>query len=525
MLILNEYEVVYQIKEDIEKKISENKLFKLSVEEATFIVLEKVGVLFSIYHRATFENKQEHLKDLIKTNRIKIDDISFFQESVKWIFRWCSQYCGIYSQIDKKEVRADDVFDLMGIAYSYEEFYRMWDLHRAKIIKYSKIRNKITFDYKNEEVYKIHVVYDTFFREINNFRQCEELNLIGINKENIEKLMSHAHQMDFNCSFDIEFEGFNLEEYKIFSTELTRILTQTMLSNVKRGMIIPGKEGILCLKKEEWIEKLSLNTGLDYKKVSNIMKFFTYDFSSSSSDISLTYFVPHSNDYLAVSEAIFNLSRPEANAMRLLAKKRSASYERAQNNFEDEQKSEIQKNINQKYLIPVNLDKSKKIRPGMDLLVYDEEKNHLQIIELKYKIPVESTWDIKNLDSMLDKAYKQVNEAKIYTNKNLSLILNEYFGEHYKDIIPNKIDFFILTNYSIGTGMNVSLPTPILLIDHYIKLMDNNDGMEQVRKVINKNDKMLQINANKRYSRFSLLGNKILIPDYSFKLSLEKRMR
>ncbi len=517
---MNEYEAVYQIKQDIENKISENKLFRLSFEEATLIVLEKVGVLFRMFLSAPAERKQDYFKKIIKTNKIEIDEISFYQESVKWIFRWCTQYCARDSQIDKKEIIADDIYDLMGIAYSYEEFYTMWDLHTAKIIKYSKKGNKITFDYKNEDVYKTHVLYDTFFRQINNSNQIKELNLLDINKKSIEGKMAHAHQMDFNCSFNIEFEGFNLEEYKIFSTELTRILTQNMLSNIKGGIytISPGNEGVLCLKKEEWIDKLSLNTKFNNEKVANVINFFTYNFSNKSSDISLSYFVPHSNDYLVVSESIFNLSRPEANAMRLLAKSQSTSYDRAQNNFEDEQKSQIKKNINQKYLIPDIVDKTKKIRPGMDLLVYDKKKNHLQIIELKYKIPVESTWDIKQLDIMLDKAYKQVIEAKIYTNNNLSSILNEYFGETYEGIIPDKIDFFILTNYSIGTGTNAILPTPILLIDHYIKLMSNNDGMEQVRNIINKNDKMLQIKPNKRYSRFSLLGNKILIPQYSFKL-------
>ncbi|APU61305.1 hypothetical protein NPD8_3264 [Clostridium botulinum] len=408
----------------------------------------------------------------------------------------------------------------MGIAYAYENFYIMWDLHRAKKIKYNKIGNKITFDYKNEDVYKTHVLYDTFFREINKSNQIKQINLLGINEENIEEIMTHAHQMDFNCSFNMEFQGFNLEDYRIFSTELTRVFTQTRLNNTKNRIytIIPGNEGILCLEKEEWIEKLSEKTELSYEKVENIIDFFTYDFSSNSDDISLSYFVPHLNNYLVVSEAIFNLSRPEANAMRLLAKRKSANYDRAQNNFEDEEKSQIKKNISLKYLMTDNLDKSKKNRPGMDLLIYDKEYNHLQIIELKYKIPIESTWDIKKLDEMLDKAYTQINEAKMYTNNNLSSILNEYFGETYEGITPDKIDFFILTNYSIGMGTNASLPTPILLIDHYTELMNNSDGMDQVTTVLNRNDKMLPIKQNKRYSRFSLLGNKILIPEYSFKL-------
>lgn len=119
---------------------------------------------------------------------------------------------------------------------------------------------------------------------------------------------------------------------------------------------------------------------------------------------------------------------------------------------------------------------------------------------------------------MLEKGYKQIDEAKRYTDNNLPLILKEYFGETYEKITPNKIDFFILTNFSIGSGANADLPTPILLIDHYIEVMKNNDGMDQISTILNTKDKMLPIKQNKRYSRFSLLGNKILIPEYSFTL-------
>ncbi|MFS0659451.1 hypothetical protein AB1L07_11485 [Niallia alba] len=517
---MNEYEVMYMIKQNIEKEISKNKLFKLSVEEATLTVLQKVGVLYRVNHTAPLENIQEYLKKIVKTNKTQINESSFFQESVKWIFRWCTQYCGESSLIDKKEVLADDIYDLMGIAYSYDNFFKMWDLHRVKKIKYSKKANKITFDYKNEDVYRAHVLYDSFIREINYKKQIKELNSFEVNQDNIIEIMNHAHQMDFNCSFNIWFEGFTLEDYKFFSTAITEIFMHTMLSNMNRNnyIINPGSEGILCLQREEWINQLSVKSKLNYETVDNIIKFFTYDFSSHSSDISLSYFVPHSNNYLLVSEAVFSLSRPEVNAMRLLAKKSSVNYDRAQNNFENEEISFIKEKLNSKYLMTDNIDKSKKFRPGMDLLVYDKENNHLQVIELKFKIPIESTWDIIQLDKMLDKAYSQIEEAKQYTKINLSSILNEYFGEPYEHITPSKIDFFILTNYSVGTGIGVSLPTPILLIDHYIEVMKNIDGMEQVRTILNQKDKMLPGKQNKRYSRFSLLGNKILIPEYSIKI-------
>lgn len=70
-----------------------------------------------------------------------------------------------------------------------------------------------------------------------------------------------------------------------------------------------------------------------------MIDFFTFNTKNIESDISLEYFIPYKNDSLILSEAIFNLSRPQANALRLLAKKRSGVYSIAQNNFEDEQKN------------------------------------------------------------------------------------------------------------------------------------------------------------------------------------------
>lgn len=48
----------------------------------------------------------------------------------------------------------------------------------------------------------------------------------------------------------------------------------------------------------------------------------------------------------------------------------------------------------------------------MDAIVYDKEKKHLQVIELKYKLPIESTSDLINLDAMLNKAYNQIKIAE-----------------------------------------------------------------------------------------------------------------
>ena len=57
-----------------------------------------------------------------------------------------------------------------------------------------------------------------------------------------------------------------------------------------------------------------------------------------------------------------------------------------------------------------------------------KEKKHLQVIELKYKLPIESTSDLINLDAMLNKAYNQIKIAEEWLEENKTFILEEYFG-------------------------------------------------------------------------------------------------
>lgn len=123
---------------------------------------------------------------------------------------------------------------------------------------------------------------------------------------------------------------------------------------------------------------------------------------------------------------------------------------------------------------------------------------------------------------MLKKAYQQVEVAKSLTKDRLHTLLEEYFGSQYNKVNPEHIDYFVLTNYSIGTGIGVNMPTPILLTDHYKDLMKKRNGMSLVRTILNSSDKKLPIERKKRYSRFSLLGYKILIPEYGFRLNLSE---
>lgn len=524
---MNKHETLYSLKNMFENKLKENKIFQLSFSDAALVTFEKVGVFYKLSVIENQDGLQKYLKTKINTNQSNVEVVNYIQESLKWMFRWYSKYCINESVINTSDIKAEDVYDLMGIAFSYEKFHIMWDLFSGKKVKYIIEKgNKLIFDYNNEEVYKNHVMYDSLLRKINTGKSLYDLHNSQVNKNNYLETINYIHQSQFSIEFEVEFDGFNLEEYKIFSNAINFIFAQKLLNTIRNMTIniIPGEEGVILHTSKEWVDKLSTGSGLTKDKTSKMIKFFTYDLNDEKSDISLAYFIPYKDNTLIVSEAIFNLSSPQANALRLLCKKNEKNYSRAQNNFEEQQIQDIKIEIGKKYLIPDNISKGLKNRPGMDLIVYDKETNHLQVVELKYKIPIESTSDIKNLDNtMLNKAYQQVEESKSIVSDKLHCILYEYYGEKYKNVVPQKIDHFILTNYSIGTGIDpnleLNLPTPILLISHYIECMKEDNGMELVHYFLNEKDKGMNVKITKRYARYKFINKKILIPEYFTKIN------
>lgn len=517
-LLMNKYELLYSLKESFESQIRDNKIFNLSFSDAALVTFEKVGVFYKGSLIAKDDEQfQKYLKSKAKTNKLNIDLIPYIQESLKWMFRWYSKYCKNQSTISPEDILAEDIYNLMGEAYIYENLFIMWDLHRGKKVDFITERNKLIFDFYSENVYKKHVFYDTLFRISKIQQQWNELMDSSPILDNFEESLKLAHQTDFVCSFGVEFSSFNLKDYETFSVILASLFAKKHLNNTfgKNYIITPGSEGLIVHKKNEWIDIIASQSNLSKEKIGSIIDFFTYDLEDAKSDVSLSYFIPYFDDSLIVSESIFCLTRPEANALRLLKYKIPNNYSRAQNNFEDQQIQEIKNKIPDRFLIPNEIHKSKKNRSGMDLIVYDKHKKYLQIIELKYKIPIESATDIKNLDDgMLNKAYEQLGESKEFVSNNKGNILSDYFGVEFEGVIPEKIDFFVLTNYSIGTGIGLNLPTPILLTDHYIKLMQLENGMEAVHYVLFDNNKGMDFDISKRYCRYSFMGKKILIPEY-----------
>lgn len=328
--------------------------------------------------------------------------------------------------------------------------------------------------------------------------------------------IEQVHKSDFELGINFIFDGFDLNDYEIFSTALSNYI---MMKITNSNLIIPGVEGMIKLRKEEWIELIGSLCDLGREKIVSIIEFFTYNYEDINADLSLTYFLPSKDNFLLLSEGIFNIQRPAVNALRILAKRQNKAYEKEQNRFEDIQKRKIIDKINSKYLVAKNITREQQIRPGMDAIVYDKEKKHLQVIELKYKLPIESTSDLINLDAMLNKAYNQIKIAEEMVEGNKTFILEEYFGESFKGIIPDFVDYFVITNYSVGTGRNCILPSPIILESHYLSMMKLNNGMYNVHYALSDNGKGYIQHVEKRYARYLLSGYKIMVPEYLFKIN------
>ncbi|EHZ5158472.1 hypothetical protein K6B53_000722, partial [Enterococcus faecalis] len=93
-------------------------------------------------------------------------------------------------------------------------------------------------------------------------------------------------------------------------------------------------------------------------------------------------------------------------------------------------------------------------------------------------------------------------------------ILEEYFGERFSCKKPKKINYFTLTNYSIGLGTTVKLPSPILLVDHYLKCMNTVMGNSMVNYALENIDKGLPRKIKNKYSKISLFEETFIFPVY-----------
>lgn len=348
---------------------------------------------------------------------------------------------------------------------------------------------------------KYNITYDVFFKNLETKSIIADVS----RSEFIDyhEAMDITHEKMFQTNADIQFDGFNLEDYKAFTTFLNRIAVDELMNNV----IIVNQSGFINKSLVEWTNLITENTILKKQVVSNILEFLTFDFSNSRSDISLSYFVPINNQ-LFFLPSFFMLQRLDSNIFRLLNVKNSKKFSSEQKKFEKQQIEYLKNNLPKNVLIA----EGKKALPGVDLLVYNPFQEDLQVIELKFKIPIDSPQEIIKLDkSNISKALEQNIKAREFISAS---ILEECFGERFSCKKPKKINYFTLTNYSIGLGTTVKLPSPILLVDHYLKCMNTVMGNSMVNYALENIDKGLPRKIKNKYSKISLFEETFIFPVY-----------
>lgn len=502
MIIMGKYNkaanssMLYEKRQAMEKELYDHKLFKLSNEQAAEIIFKKIGSV----HRLIMldENK---FKKILGLDFPSFELIDFFQCALFEIFKGINL---INNEIidENVSITVDEFLPLMASAYKLSLYKKYESFHAKDIVKLSIKKNSdLNFNYVNGDSVKYNITYDVFFKNLETKSIIADVS----RSEFIDyhEAMDITHEKMFQTNADIQFDGFNLEDYKAFTTFLNRIAVDELMNNV----IIVNQSGFINKSLVEWTNLITENTILKKQVVSNILEFLTFDFSNSRSDISLSYFVPINNQ-LFFLPSFFMLQRLDSNIFRLLNVKNSKKFSSEQKKFEKQQIEYLKNNLPKNVLIA----EGKKALPGVDLLVYNPFQEDLQVIELKFKIPIDSPQEIIKLDkSNISKALEQNIKAREFISAS---ILEEYFGERFSCKKPKKINYFTLTNYSIGLGTTVKLPSPILLVDHYLKCMNTVMGNSMVNYALENIDKGLPRKIKNKYSKISLFEETFIFPVY-----------
>ena len=301
----------------------------------------------------------------------------------------------------------------------------------------------------------------------------------------------------FDLTVEISIGDFTLNEYKIFCQALDSIIEIEYPNPLK----VANKIGYLKLSKAQWIEKLSGLISLNDEKIEQIIDFCIYDFENPVSDPILSYFIPIQGKLL-FSFSIFSSQRLDKNLLRLLSAKEPSFYQNEQKKLELHQINLLREQDFEGYEFDTDKDGS----PGEDLIVYDKIANAVHVIELKYKLPVDSINEIRNLKKLLSKAGKQNTIAK--TKLNVDNIFEKFFNNKYIGQHPDKIIFFSLTNYSI----DYTAPNSILLSQHYFELLKNASCTNRLEKIIEDKYRGINMSPKVKYKKINLLGYIIKLP-------------
>lgn len=453
------------IRNKIKEKILEHDLFKMNRDEAIKYLISR-----------------SETANVISGYKISLD----IQNSLYFILHNLDDNV----PFTNKKLDVDELILLIKNINNYLDFERFIQLYNHGIVRPIISGKCIRFEYVNEQ-YRNNEIYNGYWHREELNKALSEYPIYQNEFQNITDKM-------FDLTVDINFGDFTIKDYKKFCKGIDKIIQNNYFKNIQ----IVSEIGYILLTKEKWIFEINkIIPELSSKKINQIIDFLTYDFEDIFSDPLLSYFIPIENQ-LILSFSIFLSVRLDKNMLRLLNKKNETIYQNEQKKLELHQINELKCMKSDLY----DFDTDKNGSPGEDLIVYDKKANVVHAIELKYKLPVDSVNEIRNLKKLLSKAAKQNKDAK----KNLTVdnVFEKYFDHKYYKIKPNKIVFFTLTNYSVDYFSN----SFILLTQHYKQLLKEEECSKHLEEIFNDKYRGMNLDPRIKFKKINLFGNIIKIP-------------
>ncbi|MEX2804752.1 hypothetical protein AB3329_06515 [Streptococcus sp. H31] len=465
--------------EEIREEILKHDFFKIRREKAIKFLISRLETSIMISNGNLFSLPQSPNDDLLMSGHKLVEVI---QTSIPFIFYNLHEK----HQVDNLQIDVVDLIKLIQQVCDYLEFKKMIRLYKMQIVRVIFNDQVIRFEYK-DDVFRINDIY-------NGYWHSKEQNVVLEDAESLEDITEKI----FDLTVDINIGQFSMEDYKLFCKGIDFFILTEYINPV----MIVNDIGYIELEKNKWINQLSyFITDLSSEKIKSIVEFLTYNFEDINGDPLLSYFIP-TNGKLLLSISMFSSQRLDKNLLRLLLQKNEAHFQNEQKKLEKHQINELRLQKSSMY----DFDTDKDGSPGEDLIVYDKKANIVHVIELKFKLPVDSIKELRSLKRMLAKASTQNEKAKKAIT--LDNIFEKYFNGKYEGKKPKEILYFTLTNYSVYYDSNCR----ILLTQHYAELLKSDNCSERLKKIFNDPFRGINMKPNVKFEKINLFGNVIKIP-------------
>ncbi|HDH06461.1 MAG TPA: hypothetical protein ENH01_12285 [Nitrospirae bacterium] len=482
----------------VEALINNMPLFKMPRYEALLHVLRTMEALFT---RGSISERSE--ANLIMANRA-------FQDILRYMVYWTYSICPEGGKILSTPANCKEMIkETIEIAESYS---KVFDFIKAEemgdvsfnINKHSKI---IGIEYLNEEAGRSFGLHE-FFKgkelgnQSKNFFGNESGNMENMlkAKEEIEKSIKIKNKKEFIYSrskfvfktFEelseniisqmfLMPEGWSLGFYtignfKLFWKHLLKIaiIHQVAFISYVEKMIKGNKNisydnAVRCDNKKDLVNHIHMYSGLEKKVINNIIQDLIYDNAVKWTDIMFQPLFQIENKIIFSPNVIVG-SRAERNINVLMSKINPTAYNDLTSNKEDGMISEFSNTLreNRYFFEPrVKLKEDDKVITDIDILVWDEKKENILLMQLKWLYGADATQEIYNQDKEFAAGIAQVKKSVNFIKRNSSYLSR--FG-----LRPNNVFGIVISK--------LGLPSPFLNKENVI-LVESEQIIENLKAV------------------------------------------